>query len=99
MFVRSQALLLDLEVVLVSGFIFFFTYECLLFGVFFPSFFFWFNYTDYVFGLFNVADVSLSQKLQEELKYEQDAAEEASGATPEPLKSFLERGIWSVGCF
>ena len=46
-----------------------------------------------------IADVSLSQKLQEELKYEQDAAAEAGDATPEFLKTFLEQGIWSVRVF
>jgi len=41
-------------------------------------------------------DVSLSQKLQEELQYEQDAVAETSNTTPEFLKTFLEQGIWSI---
>ena len=45
-----------------------------------------------------VGDVTLAQKLQEELKYEQDAAE-ISQTTPEFLKTFLEKGIWSVRFF
>jgi len=50
-------------------------------------------------GSFPVADISLSQKLQEELKYEQEAVVEAAAAsesTPEFLKAFLEQGVWSV---
>jgi len=41
-------------------------------------------------------DVSLSQKLKEELKYEQESLAETRKATPEFLKSFLEQGIWSI---
>ena len=52
-----------------------------------------FNCTD----LFSCkADISLSQKLKEELQYEQDSLAETSDATPEFLKTFLEQGIWSV---
>ncbi|KAF9528408.1 mitochondrial glycoprotein [Crepidotus variabilis] len=43
-------------------------------------------------------DIALSQKLQEELKFEQEAAAEtaAPDTTPEFLKSFLEQGVWSI---
>jgi len=42
-------------------------------------------------------DISLSQKLQEELKYEQEAVVAATAdSTPEFLKSFLEQGVWSI---
>jgi len=41
-------------------------------------------------------DISLSQKLKEELQYEQDSLAETSDATPEFLKTFLEQGIWSI---
>jgi len=37
----------------------------------------------------------MSQKLQEELKYEQESLAE-SPETPEFLKQFLEQGVWSV---
>ncbi|CAA7261184.1 unnamed protein product [Cyclocybe aegerita] len=40
-------------------------------------------------------DISLSQKLQEELKYEQEAIAETP-ETPEFLKAFLEQGVWSI---
>lgn len=40
------------------------------------------------------ADVSLAQKLQAELQFEQDAAEEG---IPEFLKQVQEEGIWTVG--
>lgn len=40
------------------------------------------------------ADVSLAQKLQAELQFEQDAAEEG---VPEFLKQVQEEGIWTVG--
>lgn len=43
-----------------------------------------------------LADISLSQKLQEELKYEQEAIAETANVTPDFLKSFLEQGVWSV---
>ena len=43
----------------------------------------------------NLADIALSQKLQEELKYEQENLPEPD-ATPDFLKSFLEQGVWSV---
>ncbi|KAF9051924.1 regulatory protein suaprga1 [Panaeolus papilionaceus] len=39
-------------------------------------------------------DVALSQKLQEELKYEQETA--ADNQTPEGVRSFLEQGVWSI---
>ncbi|PPQ69760.1 hypothetical protein CVT24_002972 [Panaeolus cyanescens] len=39
-------------------------------------------------------DVALSQKLQEEIKYEQENATETQ--TPEGIKSFLEQGVWSI---
>ncbi|KAF9557040.1 mitochondrial glycoprotein [Agrocybe pediades] len=42
------------------------------------------------------SDVSLSQKLQEELKYEQEAIAETANTTPDFLKSFLEQGVWSI---
>ena len=42
-----------------------------------------------------VADIAMSQKLQEELKYEQESVAE-SPETPEFLKQFLEQGVWSV---
>lgn len=41
------------------------------------------------------ADIALSAKLQEELKYEKEAAAEVVG-TPEFLKAFQEQGIWQV---
>jgi len=41
-------------------------------------------------------DISLSQKLKEELKYEQESLAESGDATPEFLKTFLEQGIWSI---
>ena len=73
-------------------------------AVLFPVFFFFsspsllldFTRVDFVCSFLVIADVSLSQKLQEELKYEQDAAAETGDATPEFLKTFLEQGIWSV---
>lgn len=40
-------------------------------------------------------DISLSQKLQEELKYEEDSLEN-SDPTPDFLRKFLEQGIWSI---
>ena len=45
-----------------------------------------------------VADVALSQKLQEELKYEAEANEGAA-ETPEFLKAFREQGVWEVRSF
>jgi hypothetical protein len=42
-----------------------------------------------------VADVALSQKLQEELKYEAEANAQTE-ATPEFLKAFQEQGLWQV---
>jgi len=42
------------------------------------------------------SDISLSQKLKEELKYEQESLAESDDATPEFLKTFLEQGIWSI---
>ncbi|KDR79809.1 hypothetical protein GALMADRAFT_241897 [Galerina marginata CBS 339.88] len=41
-------------------------------------------------------DISLSQKLQEELKYEQEAVADRGDSTPEFLKTFLEQGVWSI---
>ena len=43
----------------------------------------------------NVADVALSQKLAEELQYENEA-----NAVTEPdfLKSFNAQGVWKVRC-
>ncbi|KAF8878169.1 mitochondrial glycoprotein [Gymnopilus junonius] len=42
-------------------------------------------------------DIALSQKLQEELKYEQEAAvTEGAAETPEFVKQFLEQGTWSI---
>ena len=41
----------------------------------------------------HTADLALSQKLSEELKYEQDAAE---AEEPEFLTSFKKRGVWEV---
>ena len=40
------------------------------------------------------ADLALSQKLAEELKYEQDASSEAE--EPEFLTAFKKRGVWEV---
>lgn len=40
------------------------------------------------------ADIPLSQKLQEELQYEQEAR--TNEASPEFLGNFLEQGVWSV---
>ena len=40
------------------------------------------------------ADLALSQKLAEELKYEQDANAEAE--EPEFLTAFKKRGVWEV---
>ena len=45
---------------------------------------------------FFAADISLSQKLKEELKYEKESLSDTGNSTPEFLKSFLEKGIWSV---
>jgi len=39
-------------------------------------------------------DIALSQKLKEELKYEKESLSE--GSTPEFLKNFLEKGVWSI---
>jgi complement component 1 Q subcomponent-binding protein len=41
-----------------------------------------------------IADVVLSQKLAEELKYEKEAAVDAT--EPEFLKTFKEQGLWEV---
>jgi len=41
----------------------------------------------------HTADLALSQKLAEELKYEQDSAE---AEEPEFLTAFKERGVWEV---
>jgi complement component 1 Q subcomponent-binding protein len=41
-------------------------------------------------------DIALSQKLAEELKYEQELANEQADSTPEFLKTFLEQGVWSI---
>ena len=43
-----------------------------------------------------LADIALAQKLQEELKYEQENLPDSPDSTPEFLKSFLEQGVWSV---
>lgn len=40
------------------------------------------------------ADVSLSQKLGEELQYEKESA---SVAEPEFVRSFKAQGVWEVG--
>jgi len=40
-------------------------------------------------------DIALSQKLQEELKFEQESLPQAD-ATPDFLKAFLEQGVWSI---
>jgi len=40
-------------------------------------------------------DIALSQKLQEELKFEQNNLPEPD-VTPDFLKSFLEQGVWSI---
>ena len=42
----------------------------------------------------HTADLALSQKLAEELKYEQDANTEAE--EPEFLTAFKKRGVWEV---
>lgn len=42
-----------------------------------------------------LGDIGLSQKLQEELKFEQQPGSEAA-ETPEFLKTFTEQGVWSV---
>lgn len=42
-----------------------------------------------------IADVVLSQKLAEELKYEKEAVADAP-EEPEFLKTFKEQGIWEV---
>ena len=42
------------------------------------------------------ADVSLSQKLKEELTYEKDSEPETE---PEFLKTFLKDNVWKVGIF
>jgi complement component 1 Q subcomponent-binding protein len=42
----------------------------------------------------HTADLALSQKLAEELKYEQEAATEAE--EPEFLTAFKKRGVWQV---
>jgi complement component 1 Q subcomponent-binding protein len=42
----------------------------------------------------SVADVALSQKLAEELKYENE--ETPAGEQPEFLASFMSQGIWKV---
>lgn len=42
-----------------------------------------------------IADVVLSQKLAEELKYEKEAVADAPGE-PEFLKTFREQGLWEV---
>ncbi|KAG1862410.1 mitochondrial glycoprotein [Suillus tomentosus] len=44
---------------------------------------------------FSEADVVLSQKLAEELKYEKEAVADAPGE-PEFLKTFKEQGIWEI---
>jgi complement component 1 Q subcomponent-binding protein len=46
-----------------------------------------------------LADIALAQKLQEELKYEQENLPDGPDSTPEFLKSFLEQGVWSVRVF
>ena len=46
----------------------------------------------------SVADVALSQKLQEELKYEAESTADLEG-TPEFLKAFQEQGVWQVRSF
>lgn len=42
-----------------------------------------------------IADVVLSQKLAEELKYEKEAVADAP-EEPEFLKTFKEQGVWEV---
>jgi complement component 1 Q subcomponent-binding protein len=42
----------------------------------------------------HTADLALSQKLAEELKYEQEANSEAE--EPESLTTFKKRGTWEV---
>lgn len=44
-----------------------------------------------------VADASLAQKLQAEIKYEKDMAAEAAG-DPEWLTAFKKEKIWTVRC-
>ena len=44
--------------------------------------------------LVDIADLALSQKLAEELKYEQEANSEAE--EPEFLTAFKKRGVWEV---
>ena len=45
----------------------------------------------------HTADMALSQRLAEELKYEQEAATEAE--EPEFLTAFKKRGVWQVSNF
>lgn len=45
-----------------------------------------------------LADIALSQKLQEELKFEQESLPEPD-VTPDFLKAFLEQGVWSVSLY
>lgn len=73
----------DLEVLIVSNCcsLFFLNYGCCFLIAFF---------------LFNAADISLSQKLKEELKYEKESLETPSNAKPEFLKTFLDAGVWTV---
>lgn len=77
----------DLEVVLVSSCS---CLVCFSLTMWLFSFFYCFNF----FPPF-AADISLSQKLKEELKYEKETLG-TRNTTPEFLKTFLEKGIWTV---
>jgi hypothetical protein len=49
----------------------------------------------FFFFLFLIADVELSQKLREELKYETESNVDVP-EVPEFLKAFQEQGLWQV---
>jgi hypothetical protein len=51
------------------------------------------RYTDRHHG---IADVALSLKLQEELKYEAESSAQAESGVPDFLKAFQESGVWQV---
>jgi len=51
-------------------------------------------FVGYFTNFAHIADLSLSQKLSEELKYEQEANAEAE--EPEFLTAFKKRGVWEV---
>jgi len=54
-------------------------------------------FAQYFANFTHIADLALSQKLAEELKYEQEAKTMAE--EPEFLTAFKKHGVWEVGVY